>query len=233
MQPAAAPPEKPPAAVAQPAVAPPAAVQPAPAPAPAAEPARTQVAALDPALLKTAKPQPVDDAADDDKRAPDLAAAPLPPRRPADLSFALAFAPLPPARPPELSALSFASAQPGLRRDPIADILTSSRGTTTAARGATAAKTDTAKTDTVPARLDRSNFRAMSGSQPAERMTTQTGLGPSMVALRSAARAQTGVLTNAPAPGAGRFDVRPNDPPASGFSPARQRAALTGAPKAN
>ncbi|MEA2842140.1 MAG: hypothetical protein QOF41_3470 [Methylobacteriaceae bacterium] len=55
--------------------------------------------------------------------------------------------------------------------------------------------------DFVPARLDRSNFRALTGSAPAARMTTQSVLGPAVTAPRAAARADFALFAAAPSAG--------------------------------
>jgi hypothetical protein len=57
------------------------------------------------------------------------------------------------------------------------------------------------KVDFVAARLDRSNFRALIGSAPAVRMTTQTVLGPALAAPRAASRADFDLFAAAPAAG--------------------------------
>jgi uncharacterized protein YcbK (DUF882 family) len=57
------------------------------------------------------------------------------------------------------------------------------------------------RVDFVAARLDRSNFRALTGSAPAVRMTTQTVLGPALAAPRAASRADFDLLAAAPAAG--------------------------------
>jgi hypothetical protein len=57
------------------------------------------------------------------------------------------------------------------------------------------------KADFVPARLDRSNFRALTGSAPAARMTTQSVLGPAVSAPRAASRADFSLLNATPSAG--------------------------------
>jgi uncharacterized protein YcbK (DUF882 family) len=57
------------------------------------------------------------------------------------------------------------------------------------------------KVEFVAARLDRSNFRALTGSAPAVKMTTQTVLGPAIAAPRAASRADFSLLAAAPAAG--------------------------------
>ncbi len=123
---------------------------------------------------------------------------PAPPRRPADL-VAYADVPLPPTRPsglPAIASLSLlpsgASAyarvdQPGARRDPIGALLGGSR------------RDGGDRAAIVPARLDHSNFRAMTTGTPAARMTSQAVSGPTLVAPRSAARAEKALLSPKPA----------------------------------
>jgi hypothetical protein len=48
--------------------------------------------------------------------------------------------------------------------------------------------------DFVAARLDRSNFRALTGSAPVLRMRTQSVLGPAVSAPRAASRAELNLL---------------------------------------
>jgi hypothetical protein len=211
----------------------PAVAQPAPPPQPT-QADKVQVAALDAAALKLAKPQPLEDqTADDDKIA--MVAAPLPPRRPSDLPMLASLTPLPPARPTELTVLAYAGSAPVLRRDPIADVIgesgrkggVQSGGVQMAMRSAEYPPLPPSRAELVPARLDRSNFRAMTGSQPATRMTTQTVLGPALSAPRSAARAQSGVLINKPEASPGRFGAKASELPTTRFSQAaRQRADL-------
>ncbi len=192
--------------------------QPVAAPAPAAAPEpRTQVAALEPVAARPEKPQPIDE---DAARKPDadaiLSSAPMPPRRPSDLPDIVAFAPLPPARPAEFAPLAY-NAPTANRRDAIATLI--------------GAPMPPRREPVAPARLDRSNFRAMAGAQPTARVTTQSVLGPTVNAVRAAARARQSVLSNSPADAAGQFGVRPNELSTDRFAPAgRQRAALTAAP---
>ena len=53
----------------------------------------------------------------------------------------------------------------------------------------------------VAARLDRSNFRALTGSRSVSRMTTQSVLGPAVAAPRAAARAEVDLFAAIPAAG--------------------------------
>jgi hypothetical protein len=74
--------------------------------------------------------------------------------------------------------------------------------------------------DFVPARLDRSNFRALTGSAPAARMTTQSVLGPAVAAPRAAARADFAPLAGAPSAGyVSGFGRVATDLPTSSFAP--------------
>ena len=202
--------------VAQPVAQP---AQPVAAPAPQPEP-RAQVAALEPP--KSAKPEPIDD--EEAKPAGKLAAvedddAPLPPRRPSDLPSVLAFAPMPPTRPVEFTRAAAFNTPPLLR------------GPAAVERTATIPPLPPRREAVAPARLDRSNFGAMSTAQPTARVTTQTVLGSTINAPRAAARARASGLEAAGA--AGQFGPRPTDPPTDRFAAptGRQRAALTAAPR--
>jgi uncharacterized protein YcbK (DUF882 family) len=55
--------------------------------------------------------------------------------------------------------------------------------------------------DFVAARLDRSNFRALTGSAPVLRMRTQSVLGPAISAPRAASRAELNILAATPSAG--------------------------------
>jgi hypothetical protein len=55
--------------------------------------------------------------------------------------------------------------------------------------------------DFVAARLDRSNFRALTGSAPVLRMRTQSVLGPALSAPRAASRAELNILAATPSAG--------------------------------
>ena len=190
-------------------------------------PVRTQVASLAPvapeedsAPLSTISP--LLDHPAPPRRPPELAAlidVPLPPARP------IAFASLGMAVGPALPITAYAGTEPlGLRRDPIGSLLdrtataaipvrehivktAPSRPAVVAAvgpmTGLRAARMPAGFPDpsVVAPRLDRSNFRAMTGSEPTARMTSQTHVGPTLAAARSAARAESAMLT--PATGAG------------------------------
>ena len=217
--------------------------EPAAQPAPVAQAAKTQVAALDPAALGIGKPQPMDAAAEETT----VAVAPLPPRRPDDLP-SVALVPAPPTRPAEFAALAYNQPNAAMMggRDPIADLISVHRrgadriGATTRPNGAIGLRAAAfvplppPRAEIVPARLDRSNFHAMTGAQPAARMTTQTVLGPAIIAPRSAARARMSALKSEPQPADSRFGARATDLPTSKFVNQQQRlrAALTNVPSA-
>lgn len=207
--------------------------------APASQPTRVAVASLE-------TPAQADGA---DETGTLFAAHPAPPRRPSDL-FALIDAPLPPSRPVELAsgsapgfavaAIAYANIDPGLRRgDPIGSLLDRSVLPATLDRKAAAgrpvvgaigsitglrAARSSAQGDAtaiVPARLDRSNFRAMTGQLPAVRMTTQTVGGPTLTAARGAARAERAMLTPVASGTASSFGAHASDLSTSGFAPVR------------
>ncbi|MEA2857890.1 MAG: hypothetical protein QOH98_2211 [Methylobacteriaceae bacterium] len=76
------------------------------------------------------------------------------------------------------------------------------------------------RVDFVAARLDRSNFRALTGSSPATRMTTQTVLGPALAAPRAASRADFDLFAAAPAAGyVTGFGRIATDLPVNSFAP--------------
>ncbi|MCC0000696.1 MAG: DUF882 domain-containing protein [Methylobacteriaceae bacterium] len=193
-----------------------------PAATPPPEP-KVQTAALTP--QPAAKPQPLDE---DETKPPAgalAALAPLPPRRPTDLPTnlpeVLAFAPLPPVRPAEFARVAAYNAPllRGLAAPKAAD------------RTAAIPPLPPRREAVAPARLDRSNFGAMSAARPTSRVTTQTVLGAAIVAPRAAARARQSGMEAVGAPG--RFGIRPAAPPTDRFAAplGRQRAALTAAPR--
>ena len=212
--------------------------------APPAEPppeqARTAVASLEPAATPEADTVPPESP---------FAGHPLPPRRPA--SLAEIDAPLPPARPVELASLgtrptlspsasAYAGLDAGSRRDPIGAMLDREMAAKPGQRKAVAHPAPVASVGVtglraarpgseppiVPARLDRSNFQAMTGHQPAARMTTQSANGPLMVAPRAAARAEGRLLTPAASGNGSRFGKQATDLSAAGFAADRSRQAL-------
>ncbi|MDE2361743.1 MAG: hypothetical protein KGM42_03620, partial [Hyphomicrobiales bacterium] len=218
-----------------------------PAPPPVAAPAapeKVQVAAIDPAIAvaSAAKAGAVEETADDGGQA---AAAPMPPRRPEDLPTFAAFAPLPPARPAEFNALAYNQplASAPMSRDAIADIIAANRrgdvvGTIARPRGnvglrtASLAPLPPPRTEIVPARLDRSDFAALTAKQSSAHITTQSVMG-SAVGLRSAARARAKVLKPEPQPASSKFRSHPTDLSATKFTTPFQgnlRAALTNVP---
>jgi hypothetical protein len=78
-----------------------------------------------------------------------------------------------------------------------------------------------ARSEFMPARLDRSNFRAMTAATPASRASGVSALGSSIGAVRSAARAaESSVL--APPGGAATgssFTANVAEPPTDKFAP--------------
>jgi hypothetical protein len=88
--------------------------------------------------------------------------------------------------------------------------------------------------DFVPARLDRSNFRALTGSAPAVRMTTQSVLGPAVSAPRAAARADINFLAAAPSAGyVTGFGRIASDLPTNSFAPRAVNVARMATETAN
>ncbi|MFV0279279.1 MAG: DUF882 domain-containing protein [Rhodoblastus sp.] len=200
---------------------------------------KIQTAAFEPAVTfrqQQPLPQPFDDpAAGKAAKATEKTAAaildddaPMPPRRPSELPVLLAYAPMPPTRPNEFSHAAVNATSTLLR----GSAAPQDRG---ADRVATIPPLPPRREPIAPARLDRSNFKAMSTAQPTARMTTQTVLGATINAPRAAARARQSTLEAPGAAGspAGRFGARPNTLPTDRFvSPSgRQRAALTAAPR--
>ncbi len=216
------------------------------APASAAPPARTQVASLAPVAQPEEIAAPVSVSALLDHPAPprrptdllQLVDVPLPPARPvayASLGIALGR--------PASTVTAYASEPPPLRRDPIGSLLDrSSTATlpplppermvkTVVARpsvvaavgpmtGLRAARQTVGANETsiVAPRLDRSNFRALTASEPTTRSANQTHGAPMLTAARSAARAEGAAL--APATGAGAakgFTSQATDLPTNGF----------------
>lgn len=184
-----------------------------------APPAAPQPARQAPQQLAALSPEP--DVEPEPK--PFASSHPAPPRRPADL-VAYADVPTPPARPSSLPAIaSFSLLPPGasayarvepppLRRDPIGSLIEGSR------------KEDS-RAAIVPARLDRSNFGAMTAGTPAARMTSHAAAasGPTLVAPRSAARANGALLSPKPAGVAAGFGEDATDLSTSAFGATRGR----------
>jgi uncharacterized protein YcbK (DUF882 family) len=177
-----------------------------------------------------------------------LANIPLPPARPIEIA-ALGKTPALPA-----ATTAYTDADIGLRRDPIAGLIdnsataairnldrnvpkqarpaaaTASLAPVTGLRAAPARLAAPAQAHVaapvVPARLDRSNFAAMTGQASATRMTTQSVRGPALVATRSAARAADNAMLGAPSMGsASSFGTIATDLPTETFAPTRQKRA--------
>jgi uncharacterized protein YcbK (DUF882 family) len=83
--------------------------------------------------------------------------------------------------------------------------------------------------DFVAARLDRSNFRALTGSAPVTRLTTQSMLGPAIAAPRAASRADVNLFAATPSAGyVTGFGRAATDLPNASFAPrATSIASLT------
>jgi uncharacterized protein YcbK (DUF882 family) len=81
-------------------------------------------------------------------------------------------------------------------------------------------KTAAGHADFVAARLDRSNFRALTGSAPVIRMTTQSVLGPAVAAPRAASRAELNLMAATPSAGyVTGFGRIATDLPTDAFAP--------------
>jgi uncharacterized protein YcbK (DUF882 family) len=199
--------------------------------APPAAPTNTRHSALEPTESVTAP----------------LAALPMPPRRPGELTTASI--PMPPTRPVQLAtviakpipravaayaldtSLDGSAAIRGLldatqgrepRTSPFASVLSEATpkpdkspvqtvalayapagGATPGLRAVALGRPYLSKAaaghaDFVAARLDRSNFRALTGKAPVMRMTTQSVLGPAASAPRAAARAELNLMAATP-----------------------------------
>jgi uncharacterized protein YcbK (DUF882 family) len=210
----------------------------------------------------------------------DLAAAPMPPRRPGELTLTTGSIPLPPTRPLQLAkvisapvprAVAAYAADPALDGSALKSLIEATQGarepqpslpsiiTEGASRPAAAPSQATALAYApaggamaglravalgrpylskeaighaafVAARLDRSNFRTLTGSKPVARMTTHSVLGPSAAAPRAAARAELNLLAGHPAAGyVTGFGRIATDLPLNAFAPRAMniaRAAL-------
>ncbi len=76
-----------------------------------------------------------------------------------------------------------------------------------------------ARPNFIAARLDRSNFRVLTGSGAATRSPNRAGLGSAVTALRPAVQANPGLLAASTSPGAARgFEAAPANLPADHFS---------------
>ncbi len=181
----------------------------------------------------------------------DVAAAPMPPRRPGELTLTAASIPLPPTRPVQLAkvisapvprAVAAYAADPSLDGGALRSLIEATQGPrepqpalpTIITEGASKpqaapsqamalayapaggaapglravalgrpylSKEAIGHAAFVAARLDRSNFRALTASKSVARMTTQSVLGPSVAAPRAAARADLNLLAAHPAAG--------------------------------
>lgn len=160
--------------------------------------------------------------------------APLPPHRPLALVAAIVDAPLPPGRPAALLASSArkdssakaaiatlmdapdSAARPSDGEDPLAYAPEGK----TVQEGAAPPRAAARKTDFVPARLDRSNFRTLTGATPASRAAAGSVMGSSIAAVRSAARAAEPSMLSAPRAAHVRgFAAASDTPPADRFAP--------------
>ncbi len=205
----------------------------------APQPEKTQVASLDQNSIRLAKLQPSDD---DAESALNVAAAPMPPRRPDDLPTFAAFAPMPPSRPTEFRSIAYNQplANAPLRRDAIGEMLSGgakgdavgsiARGSI-GLRAATFAPLPPPRQPIAPARLDRSNFGALTAPTPVARATTQSVHGAAAIGTRSAARAAraaNGALKPEPHAATSHFSSKASELSTTAFAPpapARQRSA--------
>ena len=156
-------------------------------------------------------------AADPAPRAAVLAAtgrtdAPLPPRRPLELAaLGPASTPVPPMRPVEAARTDRAPTPASVRgaSPAMAGAVTNRPGLPAAitqgigqapprvmafAAGAPAVPLPVSRPPLVAARLDRTNFRSLTGATPAERLQPRAGMGSAVSALRPAAQASAGAL---------------------------------------
>ncbi len=149
--------------------------------------------------------------------APTLAAAgrdvPLPPRRPVEIASNGPGAPVPPARPgdapsngrsdhaPLPGPFRSASAVPPSARAGLPAAITQGLGQPTSPRVlafappvAPAVPLPVERPPLVAARLDRSNFRSLTGATPADHLPVRPGVGSALAALRPAAQASAASL---------------------------------------
>ena len=206
-------------------------MQPAPAvvkPTPVEEPAKIDPRARA-VVASLAAPTIADAAPFDTKKFGELTLAPMPPRRPTDLTMTAfgADVPLPPSRPVRLAALGDVSAAPVLaaKGGNLPALITQGSGrdgarlppaalayapTAAPMPPARPAAMSTAKVSrAAPAsrdapaapRLDRGNFRSLTSAAPAASAKPQAGLAPPVAGLRRAARAEASILAAAPAAG--------------------------------
>ena len=176
-----------------------------------------QAAAQPPVPAAPPSPEP---AAEPLPRAPIQAAAgrsdaPLPPRRPVELAaLGPAGAPVPPMRPADAARTDRAPTLANVRgaspamagavanRSGLPAAITQGIGQTPPRVMAFAAPVASAPAVPLPvsrpplvaARLDRTNFRSLTGATPAERLQPRVGMGSAVSALRPAAQASAGAL---------------------------------------
>ena len=169
--------------------------------------------------------------------------APLPPRRPSTLMASSEYAPTPPERPTaeqtegasraiatlvdpadgahaatpeEEAALAYTSE--AAKSDNAANE-PEIRGQVTPARRSAASRSDL-----VPARLDRSNFHALTDATPTSRVSARSVMGSSITGVRSAARAtDSSVLTPPRRPRFAGFTTPDPAPPVDKFAPGADR----------
>ena len=167
---------------------------------------------------------------------------PMPPRRPVELASVGPAAPVPPSRPGEASQSrsdhapvpgarrpSTASAAPPSTRAGLPAALVQGFGRSTAAPRVLAfAPTPSAdpaipvpvsRPQLVAARLDRSNYRSLTGATPADHLAARAGMGSAVAALRPAAQASAASLAGdgGAVPHRG-FGARATDLPTGSFS---------------
>ncbi len=162
---------------------------------------------------------------------------PLPPRRPTELAALGPAAPVPPMRP-EDAARSDHAPTPGsprstaalspLARAALPSAITQGFGQAPPPRvlafappaaPGPAVPLPVARPQLVAARLDRSNFRNLTGAIPAERQVPRAGMGSAVAALRPAAQASVGTMSadTGSVPRRG-FGTRATDLPTDRFS---------------
>ncbi len=173
----------------------------------------------------------------EEKEAPAFV-APLPPRRPLGLGFAQMEAPLPPIRPAMTPTAAAKASEPAAHA--IATLMEAPTKTAARSAGQAVGRPDAeaaalayapappsrpqsgGKGVFVPARLDRSNFHALTATTPASRASGASVNGSAIGAMRSAARAaQPGVLTPLRAAASSAFAHRASEPPSDKFAPGR------------
>ena len=165
---------------------------------------------------------------------------PLPPRRPVEVAAAGPTGPVPPARPGDAlpSGRSDHAPVPGSVRPnaPSALALSSRAGLPAAITqglgqptpprvlafappAAPAVPLPVARPPLVAARLDRSNFRSLTGTTPADRLPVRIGVGSAVAALRPAAQASAASLAGDNGSGPRRgFGARATDLSTGSFS---------------